>query len=387
MSSLAQLTNARRAVMTSFIILGYPMGTWIARIPDLKRAIHLTDGQLGTSLFFVAIGVVGTLRPAGWLCAKLGSSRLLKTATIAMLISIPLIALPKTEHQLWLAFFIYGVTQATMDVAMNTHASTLEQRVDGRIMSTMHAMFSVGMLGGAAVGGLSAQLKAPLLGTLVVTALIALIVSFYARSRFLPADLDIHVVEHHKRQKFPKLLIAMGILGMAGSICEGASADWGTVLARDTFHASPFIATLPYIIFSIAMIVGRLTGDKLAERIGAANLITFSGLIAAFGLTGGLLIGHIYGAILGWLCIGAGVSTVIPLLFSAAGTLAHNKYAGAISPSGAIALVSGVSYFGFVIGAPIIGHVADAVSLRWAMLIPAGLALLLSIGARQVLSE
>lgn len=373
--------------MAFFIILGFPMGTWIARIPDIKRALHLTDGQLGTSLFFVAVGVVGTLRPAGWLCAKLGSSRLLKSATIAMLISVPLIALPTSEHQLWIACFIYGVAQATMDVAMNTHASTLEQRVDGRIMSTMHAMFSVGMLGGAAFGGLSAQFHASLLGTLIVTSCLALGVTFYARARLLPANLDIHVMEHHKREKFPKLLIAMGILGMAGSICEGASADWGTVLARDTFHASPFIATLPYIIFSIAMIIGRLTGDKLAERFGSARLITYSGLIAAFGLTGGLMIGHIYGAIIGWLCIGAGVSTVIPMLFSAAGTLVHNKYQGAISPSGAIALVSGVSYFGFVVGAPFIGHVADAVSLRWAMLIPAGLALLLSIGARQVLTD
>ena len=387
MTSPAELMNARRAVMATFIILGFPMGTWIARIPDIKRALHLSDGQLGTSLFFVAIGVVGTLRPAGWLCAKIGSARLVKSATIAMLISVPLIALPRYEIQLWLALFIYGVAQATMDVAMNTHASTLEQRVDGRIMSTMHAMFSVGMLGGAAFGGLSAQINAPLFGTLVVTSLLALAVSFYARTRLLPPVLDIHVVERHKREKFPKLLIAMGILGMAGSICEGASADWGTVLARDTFHASPFIATLPYIIFSIAMIIGRLTGDKLAERFGSARLITFSGLIAAFGLTTGLLIGHIYGAIIGWLCIGAGVSTVIPLLFSAAGTLAHNKYAGAISPSGAIALVSGVSYFGFVVGAPIIGHVADAISLRWAMLIPAGLALLLSISARQVLAD
>jgi MFS family permease len=373
--------------MTAFIILGFPLGTWIARLPDIKRSIHLTDGQLGTSLFFVAIGVVGTLRPAGWLCARLGSARLLKSATVAMLVTVPLIAIPNTEHQLWLAFFIYGVAQATMDVAMNTHASTLEQRVDGRIMSTMHAMFSVGMLAGAALGGLSAQLQTPLAATLIATSCLALGGSFFARSRFLPTELDIHVVERHKREKFPRLLIAMGILGMAGSICEGASADWGTVLARDAFHASPFIATLPYIIFSIAMILGRLTGDKLAERFGAARLITFSGLIAALGLSGGLMIGHIYGAIIGWLCIGAGVSTVIPLLFSAAGTLAHNKYSGSISPSGAIALVSGVSYFGFVVGAPIIGHVADAISLRWAMLIPAGLALLLSIGARQVLSE
>jgi MFS family permease len=134
------------------------------------------------------------------------------------------------------------------------------------------------------------------------------------------------------------------------------------------------------------MVAGRLSGDFLAHKFGVVRLISVSGLIAGFGLTAGLLIGNIYGVILGWFLLGIGLSTVIPMMISATGTIANEKYPGQVSAAEGVALVTGVAYFGFVIGPPMIGFLSDSLTLRWAMLAPAVLAIIFGVSAKKVLS-
>ena len=134
------------------------------------------------------------------------------------------------------------------------------------------------------------------------------------------------------------------------------------------------------------MVCGRLSGDYLAHKFGVIKLLTWSGLISGVGLTGGLLIGNIYGVILGWFLFGIGLSTVIPMVISATGTLVNEKYPGQVSAAEGVALVTGVAYFGFVLGPPLIGFLSDFLTLRWAMLVPAALAIIFGLGAKKVLS-
>jgi MFS family permease len=134
------------------------------------------------------------------------------------------------------------------------------------------------------------------------------------------------------------------------------------------------------------MVCGRLSGDYLAHKFGVVKLLTWSGLVSGLGLTGGLLIGNIYGVILGWFLFGIGLSTVIPMVISATGSLANEKYSGQVSAAEGVALVTGVAYFGFVLGPPLIGFLSDLMTLRWAMLVPAGLAIIYGFSAKKVLS-
>jgi MFS family permease len=135
------------------------------------------------------------------------------------------------------------------------------------------------------------------------------------------------------------------------------------------------------------MVLGRFSGDSLAHKFGTKNLIIVSGLLAGFGLMIGLLIGGYIGVLLAWFLLGIGLSVVIPMMFSAAGTIADTQYKSIISNGEAIAIVSGVTYFGFMVGPPAMGALGDAIGLRWAMLIPAGLAIILALGARKLLTS
>jgi hypothetical protein len=104
-------------------------------------------------------------------------------------------------------------------------------------------------------------------------------------------------------------------------------------------------------------------------------------------LISGLLIGGIYGQIFDWLTLGAGLSILIPILFSESGRIAKEQYAGEIAPSEGVAMVSGVAYFGFMAGPPIIGALSGFIDLRWAMLFPGILALTLGLSAQRVLRK
>jgi MFS family permease len=100
-----------------------------------------------------------------------------------------------------------------------------------------------------------------------------------------------------------------------------------------------------------------------------------------------MLMHSIQGEFLGWFFLGVGVSAVIPLLMSAAGEIAAKQYPDTIAPSEAVAMIAGISYFAFIAAPPMIGFLSDQITLRYALFVPAGLALLMAFGARYARSS
>jgi fucose permease len=376
------LRRARIAVTITFIINGFSAGSFVARIPDFKRILDISNATLGLSLLFISAGVFLALKPAGKYSAKYGSQPIIFFSTIAIALSYLLLGALFSLTWFWITLFIFGFVLAAQDVSMNAHAVVVEQRAGRRLMSVFHAMFSVGTLFGGILGGVLSQFEITPLTQGSSLALLYIVAALLVRPLFLPASADTHHFGDEKRAKHPPIFAILGLFGLFAALSEGAAGDWGGVLARETFGASPFISTLPYIVFCTAMIIGRLSGDYLAHRFGASKVIAAGGVIAGTGLSAGLLIGGIPAIMVAWFLLGIGLSVVIPLMFSAAGTIALTKYSGVIAPSEAVAKVSGVSYFGFVIGPPLIGFIADAFELRWTLMLLAGLSYLLILASR-----
>ena len=376
------LRRARIAVTITFIINGFSAGSFVARIPDFKRILDISNATLGLSLLFVSAGVFLALKPAGKYSAKYGSQPIIFFSTIALALSYLLLGALFSLTWFWITLFIFGFVLAAQDVSMNAHAVVVEQRAGRRLMSVFHAMFSVGTLFGGILGGIFSQIEITPLTQGSSLALLYIVAALLVRPLFLPASADTHHFGDEKRAKHPPIFAILGLFGLFAALSEGAAGDWGGVLARETFGASPFISTLPYIVFCTAMIIGRLSGDFLAHRFGASKVIAAGGVIAGTGLSAGLVIGGIPAIMVAWFLLGIGLSVVIPLMFSAAGTIALTRYSGVIAPSEAVAKVSGVSYFGFVIGPPLIGFIADAFELRWTLMLLAGLSYLLILASR-----
>jgi len=376
------LRRARIAVTVTFISNGFTAGTFVARIPDFKRILEISNGTLGSSLLFVSIGVFLALRPAGKSAARHGSKPVVFWATLALAIACVLVGLLLSLQWFWISLFLLGYSIATQDVAMNAHAVLVEQRAGRRLMSAFHGMFSVGTLIGGILGGLFSQWEITPLNQSLALMVIYIAAAFVVRPMYLPAEADKHDFSAGPRAKHPFIFWILGFFGLFAAISEGAAGDWGGVLARDAFGATPFVSTLPYIVFCTAMIIGRFSGDYLAHRFGASLVIASGGIISGTGLTIGLIVGGIPAIMVSWFLLGIGLSVVIPLMFSAAGTLATKKYAGVIAPSEAVAKVSGVSYFGFVLGPPMIGFIADLIELRSTLFLIAAFSYLLIFASR-----
>ena len=375
--------RARFAVTATFITNGLVVGAFVARIPDIKMALDISKSTLSLCLLASALGVFAALPVAGKLCAKHGSSPIAFYSSLAMVLAWTLQSF--TLFAVWafaLTAFMAGYTLASQDVAMNSHAVTLEHQSSLRLMSVFHGMFSLGGFSGGIVGGIFSQIGISYqVQTLIICSGITA-VTFVVRNFWLPGSVDTHELEPGTKMKRPAIIWLFGIFGLCSTIGEGAVGDWGGVLTRETYRASPFVSAIPYVVFSATMIIGRFSGDRLATRFGAAKVLASGGLIASMGMTTGLVINSTAGAIFGWFWMGAGLSVAIPLLFSAAGSLANSRFAGQIAPAQAVAMVSGISYFGFIVGPPFIGFISDATSLHSAMFVPALLALAIVASAR-----
>jgi len=364
-------STARTAVTVVFFASGASYGSWVARIPALQDGLEATKSELGLALFGVAAGAVVALPLAGWLSTRLGSRRVTRAALVAVALALPLPALASSLLGLGLAFAALGGAGAMLDLAMNAHGVAVEERYARPILSSFHASFSFGGLVGAVVGGLAAAAGiSPLVQFTGAAAVIAAIAVWSGRS-LLSRHVD-RVETGPVYGRPSRALAALAVLAFAVLLAEGAAADWSGVYLNDTIGTGEGAATTAFIAFSATMTLGRVAGDRLTAAWGSVALTRAAGALAAAGLGSALLVESAPVAVVGFACLGAGLATVVPTVFRAAGTRTS-------SPGAGIAAVSTVGYSAFLVGPPVIGLLADATSLRLALAVVVGLCALIAV--------
>jgi predicted MFS family arabinose efflux permease len=372
------LVRARAAVTVLFLLYGVVLGTWTARIPAVKQRLGLSDTQLSVGLLAFAAGAILGMQVAGRLVDRWGSATVMVPAVVgdALLLVTP--ALAGNLAVLALCLVAFGAVHGTLNVAMNVNAVEVQAAYRRPIISSCHAVYSVGGFLGAAVGasfahaGWSARTTFAWVaaGVLVVAALDRLLLP-----SALPARPEPDPSTDSEVGALPSSVLLLGVLVFCCLIGEGAAADWSTVYLRDNLGASEGIAPMAYAAFSVAMVAGRLVGDRLSARVGPVSLVRGCGLLAAFGLAAGLLVNTPVAGFIGFGCLGAGLSCIAPQVFAAAGSR-DPGVAGR-----AIARVAGLGFLGFVVGPVVIGFTARLVGLPYALLVPAVLALFVALCA------
>ena len=361
---------ARIAVTVVFFASGGAYGSWVARIPTLQDELDASKSELGLALFGVAGGAVLALPVAGLLTARLGSRRVTRASLFAVAVSLPLIGLAPSLFLLGVAFAAFGAAGGMLDLAMNAHGVAVEERYARPILSGFHASFSFGGLVGAGVGGLAAAAGISPLAQFSGAALVILAVAVWSRGPLLPTNVDVVPGPVYSRPS--RTLLALAVVAFAVLLAEGATGDWSGVYMNDVLGTGEGAATIAFIAFSLMMTLGRMAGDRLTAAWGAAALTRRAGLLGASGLGVALLFDSPAVAVLGFACLGAGLSIVVPIVFRAAGQRTD-------SPGAGIAAVSTVGYSAFLVGPPAIGFLADAIGLRGSLGVVAGLAALIAV--------
>ncbi|KAA5831931.1 MFS transporter [Saccharopolyspora hirsuta] len=377
-TTVAVPQRARWAVTAYFVSTGAALGTWTARIPAIKQDLGLDDGQVTLALFAVAAGSVLAMQAVGHLADRFGSARVLGPAGVAMAASLLLPGFAGSLPLLLVGLLVFGAGHGTVDVAMNTHAMQVQRSYGRPIVSTFHAMFSVGGLLGAGVGALAAHASISAGAHFAFVAAVLAAVLLLARRELLPAEVRAPSESSPRQRGISPGILFLGVLAFFCSVGEGSMADWSPLYLHDVLETSPAIAAVGYAVFSAMMAVFRFLGDFLVARLGPVLLVRCCGAIAGTGLGTALLLHHPVAAIIGFALFGIGLSCIIPQVFNAAGNRDPNR-------SGRdLAQVSTLGYGGLLAGPVVIGLISSWTDLSIGMAVPAALALLVALSAPAV---
>ena len=364
------LPLARAAIYLTFFTCGLLVAAWVARIPAVKQHLGLSAGELGLVLAGAPAGLVLAMPLTGWLIARWGSRPILGGAALGNCAALPLLALAPSGWTLALALFVFGFTNAAMDIAMNAQAVEAEKRYARPIMSSFHALFSLGGLAGAVLGGAAAACGMAPLPFFVWIASGSGLLMLWAMRHLL----EVQLVAGGARFGWPRgALLGLGLIVFCSGLGEGAIADWGAVFMQQEINASEAVAALGFGAFSAAMVAGRLSGDALTHRFGPVALARAGSLLAALGFAVALATNRPEVVLFAFALVGLGYCTLFPLVFSAAGRVPG------VPPGIALASVATLGYLGFLVGPPAIGLIAEATSLRVFFALVAGLAVVIAL--------
>jgi len=359
-ASAASLQTSKKVIRATvgamFFLAGLTFASWASRIAGIQQKLSLSDAALGGILFTLPVGLMVSLPFSGWIITRIGSRKLLLFALPLYAVALASLGLAHNTLQLIAGLFCFGFTSNAMNIAVNTQAVATEKLYSKPIMASFHGLWSLAGFTGAAIGtlmigeGIDPAVHFSLILLLV---LIGIAVSF----RYLQDDVG--SVQSGPVFVMPDAsLMKLGVVAFCSMICEGAMFDWSVIYFKKVIHAENAWIAAGYTAFMSTMAGGRFVADWFSGRFGLKRTLQVSGTLTATGLLIAVFFPYMLTAVLGFMLVGAGVSSVVPLVYSTAGK------SGTMSPGVAIAAVSTIGFVGFLIGPPVIGFVAGAFSLR-----------------------
>ncbi len=379
----AEAERALLAVAAAFFVVGLVLSAWFTQIPQFKARLGLGDGILGLALFCPAAGALISMQAAGRLARRYGSAPLLRIASAALGVTMLLVGAAPGFAWFAIGLVVFGLADGMCDVSMNAQAVAVEAALGRPILQRMHAAFSLGTLLGAISGALATWAKITPLGYLTGVAAGAVLIVLITSPRLLPAAADRALSapsgppspsEPGRRDNRAKnrsvgwspFVIALGLLGAGCLLAEGAAQSWAAVFLRDQRHAAPALAAAAYLVFTAVQFGGRLAGDRLHLRLGPVRLVQAGAAVAAAGLLLELLPSVPAVAICGVGVYSLGLCVLVPIIFGAVGHGSAERH-DAASVTEAVAKFTTVSYLGYLLGPALIGALAQAVGLTWAL--------------------
>jgi MFS family permease len=363
--------RARVAVAMCYFAQGFCFAALLTQTNVLKDRFSFSDGELSLVLLVVPVvaGIGSVL--SGLAAGRFGSALVLRTGGLLVALAVAATGASASRPQLFAALFFVGLGLGVVDAAMNMQGVAVERRYGRPVLSSLHGVWSVGAMMGALTTAGTAEAGLTTAQALGVAAAVGALVSLAAGPRLLKTDeattsaLEPSVSAQAEASIPWRPIVLIGVAMMMMFIADSATSNWSTVYLDDVLHATPSVAALGLFAYQLCMVGGRSFGDRLVRRHGMAPVLRIGAVVGGAGLLLAAAAPVPAVGIAGFALQGLGLCIVVPLSFSAAGRL---------DPAGtgvAIARVNLFNYAGFVIGAGLIGAVAELASLRLAFVVPA----------------
>jgi len=376
-SSAPRLRHSGIAVAALFLVNGATFSNWLPRIPEIRDHLGIGNAGLGATLLGGGLGgLIGSLTVARFM-DRMGSRRLVVGAAALLSIGMPFIAWVPVAPLLLVLLTVLGTLDVFNDVAMNTQGVAVQTQLGRSIMNRLHAMWSLGFTGGALVGsaasavGIDVRLHLTVVGVVLLASVLVvqrwLIPHDPPPDPVTPSADRAGAIGGQRTRRFSPVVVSMAVAAMAAIALEVTPNDWAAVLLRDVFDAGRF-SGFGTVACAGAMLVGRLGGDHVLDRVGPRRLLIGALWLIGVGLAITIAAPGTAVALLGLAVWGLGLSVVFPQLYATAARLP-----GTTAGAGLGAMLFG-QRLGAMLTAVAVGAIGGWLDLRWAFAIVGGLA-------------
>lgn len=378
--SSTQKNRIRLAVSLFFFSQGLAFSSWASRIPTIKSDLGISEGQLGTLLLLMPIGQLCTMALSGKLVAKFGSKNVLKIVVLIYPLILCCIGLAQNFYQLGAVLFFFGVVGNMCNISVNTQGVEVEKIYGKSIMSSFHGAWSIAGFTGALIGLLMMNLHINTFYHFVIV-YVLIVLNWLINKKYLADSTPTEIKE--KKSIFSKpdaILVQLGIIGFLSMATEGAMFDWSGVYFQDIVKAPQNLVVVGYASFMVMMATGRFVGDYFISKYGKQRIMQLSGVLMFSGLMLSVFFPQFVVCTIAFMMVGLGVACNVPTVYSVAG---KNKN---VNPGVALAMVSSISFLGFLMGPPLIGYIAEAFDLRFSYALFAcfGLIMIFMVGRMKI---
>ncbi len=341
--------NEQMAARMAFFISGFAVSTWAPMIPAVKEKLQIGADVLGILLLSIGISAFIFMPIAGMLSRSYGCKKFLRVAITIMAFDLIVLSLLDSIWGFLIFLAVFGAAMGCIDVNMNLNAVIVENASKKRMMSGMHALWSVGCFAGAGLFSLLA--KAGLGITLIAavhTAVVLICTLMYSRY-----FLNFKGAGNEKPIAIPKgIVMFFGALACITFLGEGAVMDWSGVLLTEVKNTELSLAGVGYAVFSVAMLVMRLIGDKIVVLLGEEKTLILGSVIGVVGFLSVIFLENFYAIQFGFVLMGLGLANIVPTIYSL------TKYQTVMPINAAVTAITSMGYTGVILGPAVLGFVA-----------------------------
>ncbi|MGB0843814.1 MAG: MFS transporter [Alphaproteobacteria bacterium] len=382
MLQISKSSRAQIAVATLFVTNGMIFGNVLPRIPVFKDQLGLSEAELGLALLCIAFGSISMFFFAAKIIRRYTSTFVSTLSAIFFLVAIVPIALSWNLYSFAFLLLFLGWANGLMDIAMNMQVIEVEKLRNQALMSKMHGLWSVGsLLGGLMCWGFS-YFQVGLLPHFAIVSALSVAAVVMTRNWLVKTEPQLLPPTSKRGWVMPSTyLLVLGVIGLCAAMAEAVSMEWSALFLRERLPDGSALSVMGFIAFTSMMVVGRFAGDGIIKTYPTKPLlfVCASSVIAGYGFM--LTMDTAWAAFVGYAFAGLGISIIAPLVYGIGARDTTRP------PGVGLALVTAIGYGGFVMGAPLIGFIAEASSLRFALCSIVVLMVLLLILTTQVRAQ
>ncbi|HYH11206.1 MAG TPA: MFS transporter, partial [Thermomicrobiales bacterium] len=316
------------ALVLLYAASGLIWGTWIAQIPSITNDLELTRSQIGLVLPSFPVGALLSFPVVAIISARVGSGRTTMAFGLLRAAVFPLLGLAPDMETLMLALGISGFAHGGLEVSLNTQGVEIEHQTTKPILARGAAASSIGTLLGALGVWLHSHTELPRDVPFLIPAIIGVVMFWYLGRHLLPEESLLpssaspaHQEPSRWKHWFPPSVLWV-LLGFAfiTELADEAISEWVSIYLEDDLETGPAITSLNYSIYTIALLVGRLSGDTIARHVPPVLILQAGGIIGGIGVMVGVGFGTSTAVLIGTGITGLGTSLLLPTIYRLAGS-------------------------------------------------------------------